>query len=127
MSGVTGGDVKLKFTPHLLPINRGILATLYANLTEGDSSLVRESFENFFKEEPFVDMLPGGQFPDTRSVRGSNFCKIGVQVSEDQGSVVVISVLDNLVKGASGQAIQNMNIMFGLDEKMGLNGLGLVP
>ena len=127
LSGVTGGDVKLKFTPHLLPINRGILATLYANLTEGDSSLVRESFENFFKEEPFVDMLPGGQFPDTRSVRGSNFCKIGVQVSEDQRSVVVISVLDNLVKGASGQAIQNMNIMFGLDEKMGLNGLGLVP
>jgi N-acetyl-gamma-glutamyl-phosphate reductase len=127
LSGVAGGGVKLKFTPHLLPINRGILATLYANLTEGGSSLVRESFENFFKNEPFVDMLPSGQFPDTRSVRGSNFCKIGVQLSEDQCSVVVISVLDNLVKGASGQAIQNMNIMFGLDEKMGLNGLGLVP
>ncbi len=68
-----------------------------------------------------------GQFPDTRSVRGSNFCKIGLQISEDENSVLVVSVLDNLVKGASGQAIQNMNIMFGLDEKMGLNSLGLVP
>jgi len=71
--------------------------------------------------------LPVGQFPDTRSVRGSNFCKIGLQISEDENSVLVVSVLDNLVKGASGQAIQNMNIMFGLDEKMGLNSLGLVP
>ncbi|MDA0237955.1 MAG: N-acetyl-gamma-glutamyl-phosphate reductase [Proteobacteria bacterium] len=127
LDGLTEGSVKLKFTPHLLPINRGILATLYANLTGGDSSVVRKSFETFFKDEPFVDLLPIGQFPDTRSVRGSNFCKIGLQISEDQNSVVVISVLDNLVKGASGQAIQNMNIMFSLDEKMGLNGLGLVP
>ncbi len=127
LNELSGGRVKLKFTPHLLPINRGILATLYANLTKCDLSMVRESFENFYKDEPFVDFLPIGQFPDTRSVRGSNFCKIGLQVSDDQSSVIVISVLDNLVKGASGQAIQNMNIMFGLDEKMGLNSLGLVP
>lgn len=127
LRGLAGTDIGLRFTPHLLPINRGILATLYANLVETNSQMVRTSFETFFENEPFVDVLPEGQFPDTRSVRGSNFCKIGVQVSEDERSVLVVSVLDNLVKGASGQAIQNMNIMFGMDEKMGLNGLGLVP
>ncbi len=124
---IAGTDIGLRFTPHLLPINRGILATLYANLSVPAAHEVRSSFEAFFENEPFVDILPEGQFPDTRSVRGSNFCKIGMQVSEDASSVLVVSVLDNLVKGASGQAIQNMNIMFGLDETMGLNGLGLVP
>jgi N-acetyl-gamma-glutamyl-phosphate reductase len=127
LNGMTGADIELRFTPHLLPINRGILATLYATLTERNAHLVRASFETFFENEPFVDVLPSGQFPDTRSVRGSNFCKIGVQVSESKNSILVVSVLDNLVKGASGQAIQNMNIMFGLDEKMGLSGPGLVP
>lgn len=127
LRGITGANVELRFTPHLLPINRGILATLYANLNERSAHLVRTAFETFFENEPFVDVLPVGQFPDTRSVRGSNFCKIGLQISEDENSVLVVSVLDNLVKGASGQAIQNMNIMFGLDEKMGLYSLGLVP
>lgn len=127
LRAISGTHIELRFTPHLLPINRGILATLYATLTEPNSRQVRASFETFFQNEPFVDVLPEGQFPDTRSVRGSNFCKIGVQVSENERSVLVVSVLDNLVKGASGQAIQNMNIMFGLDEKMGLNSPGLVP
>ena len=127
LNSLPGGDVKLRFTPHLLPINRGILATLYADLSDTSERDVRKAFENFFDNEPFVDVLPLGQFPDTRSVRGSNYCKIGIQVSEDSQSVLVVSVLDNLVKGAAGQAIQNMNIMFELDEKMGLNAPGLLP
>jgi len=127
LSGVSDSEIQLHFTPHLLPINRGILATLYSKLTSGDEHTVRAAYTEFYKNSYFVDVLPRGTFPDTRSVRGSNFCKIGVTVCDKTGVVKVISVIDNLVKGAAGQAVQNMNIMFGLNECLGLDLAPLVP
>jgi N-acetyl-gamma-glutamyl-phosphate reductase len=127
LSGVSDSEIELHFTPHLLPINRGILATLYSKLTSGDEHTVRAAYTEFYKNSYFVDVLPRGTFPDTRSVRGSNFCKIGITVCDKTGVVKVISVIDNLVKGAAGQAVQNMNIMFGLNERLGLDLAPLVP
>jgi len=127
LSGVSDSEIQLHFTPHLLPINRGILATLYSKLTSGDEHTVRDAYTEFYKNSYFVDVLPRGMFPDTRSVRGSNFCKIGITVCNKTGVVKVISVIDNLVKGAAGQAVQNMNIMFGLNERLGLDLAPLVP
>ena len=123
-----GEKVKFTFIPHLTPMIRGIHATLYAPLKEGvDGSSLQSLFESRYKDEPFVDVLPAGKFPATRNVRGVNRCQIGVTYLEASNMVVVLSVIDNLVKGASGQAIQNMNIMFGLDESEGLQGVALMP
>lgn len=117
--------VKLVFTPHLTPMIRGIHATLYARV---ERSLDLQSlFEGRYENEPFVDVLPPGSHPETRAVRGANICRIAVHRPQDGDTVVVLSVIDNLVKGASGQAVQNMNIMFGLDESLGLQQLALLP
>ncbi len=122
---VAGGEVGLTFTPHLTPLIRGIHATLYMGLIkEVDLQAV---YEKRYAGERFVDVLPLGAHPDTRSVRGSNMCRIALHRPRGGNIVVVLSVIDNLVKGAAGQAVQNMNIMFGLDESMGLNNLGLLP
>lgn len=126
----SGRSVNLTFVPHLVPMIRGIEATLYARLVTPPGPSVVElerHFVDFFAGEPFVDILPGGGHPDTRSVRGSNACRIAVTRQGDAGGVVVQSVIDNLVKGAAGQAIQNMNLMFGLEETAGLTGLALFP
>jgi len=128
LDACSGDAVKLTFIPHLTPMIRGIHATLYAPLKEGKEGLdLQAVFENRYRDEPFVDVLPSGQYPATRNVRGANYCQIGVCYLPANNMVVVMSVIDNLVKGASGQAVQNMNIMFGLDESEGLRTVALLP
>lgn len=118
-------SVRLVFTPHLTPMIRGIHATLYARLT-GPADL-QTLYERRYAKEPFVDVLPAGSHPETRSVRGSNMCRIAVHQPQGGDIAVVLSVIDNLVKGASGQAVQNMNIMFDMPESMGLEQVALLP
>ncbi len=121
-----GAPVGLTFVPHLAPMIRGIHATLYATLLDTRTDL-QKLYELRYADEPFVDVMPAGSHPETRSVRGANVCRIAVHRPQDGDLAVVLSVIDNLVKGASGQALQNMNIMFGLDERLGLNSPGLLP
>lgn len=121
----TGGEVDLVFTPHLIPMQRGILATLHVRLTR-DLDL-QQCFEQRYADEPFVDVLPAGVLPETRSVRGTNRCQLAVTPLEGGRRAVVTVVIDNLVKGASGQAVQNMNLLFGLDESAGLAQPALWP
>lgn len=123
---VCGTSIGLTFVPHLAPMIRGIHATCYAALAIEDPDL-QGLYEGRYANEPFVDVLPAGAHPDTRSVRGANMCRIAVHRPGDGERVVVLAVIDNLVKGAAGQAVQNMNIMFGLDETAGLQGIGLLP
>ena len=120
-----GENVGLTFVPHLTPMIRGIHATLYGQLLK--SVDLQALFEQHFVDEPFVDVMPAGSLPETRSVRGTNVCRIAVHQPENANTVVVLSVIDNLVKGASGQAIQTMNIMFGLDERTGINQIATLP
>ena len=120
-----GKPVGLTFVPHLTPLIRGIHATLYARLT--DAADVQALFEKRYANEPFVDVLPFGSHPETRSVRGANICRIALHQPQGGDTLVILSAIDNLVKGASGQAVQNMNIMFGLPETMGLELVGLLP
>ena len=126
LSAVSQGDVELVFVPHLLPIIRGIHATLYARLKEPGADL-HELFTNRYAGERFVDVLPRGAHPDTASVRGSNTCRMSVFRPQDGSTAVILAVEDNLVKGAAGQALQNMNIMYGLDEAAGLTQSALWP
>lgn len=121
-----GQDVGLTFVPHLTPMIRGIHATLYATVVDRGVDL-QALYEQRYANEPFVDVLPAGSHPETRSVRGANVCRIAVHRPQGGDQVVVLSVIDNLVKGASGQAIQNMNILFGLDERLGLSNVALMP
>jgi N-acetyl-gamma-glutamyl-phosphate reductase len=118
-------SVNLTFTPHLTPMIRGIHATLYARITKNAD--LQGVYERRYAAEPFVDVLPPGSHPETRSVRGSNMCRIAVHQPRGGATAVVLSVIDNLVKGASGQAVQNMNIMFGLEETLGLEQVALLP
>jgi len=118
--------VGLTFVPHLTPMIRGIHATLYGQIT-GDISEVQALYEQKYQNEFFVDVLPQGQHPDTRNVRGSNKCQIAIHQPQGSNTIVVLSVIDNLVKGAAGQAVQNMNIMMGLDETEGLKTVALYP
>ena len=116
-SKAAGQDVKVQFTPHLIPANRGILATVYV---KGDAEAVYETLATAYQNETFVEVLPFGEAPSTRHIRESNFCHIGVVADRRAGRVIVIAALDNLMKGSSGQAIQNANLMLGLDENAGL-------
>lgn len=126
LGDIAGAPVHMTFVPHMLPMIRGIHATLFARLSE-PSVDVQALFENFYANEPFVDVLPAGQYPQTRTVRGANRCQIAVEVPQGRDTVVVMATEDNLVKGAAGQAVQNMNILFGLPETTGLMQLGLLP
>lgn len=121
--------VSVTFVPHLLPMIRGIHATSYANLldTELSETELHALFLKRYADEPFVDVLPLGSHPQTRTVKSSNVCRISVFRPQGKSKVVVLSVIDNLTKGSSGQAIQNLNIMFGFDEKAGLNQIALLP
>jgi len=123
------GPVNLTFTPHLLPQVRGIHATMYTELLDPAVSLheLQAMFEKRYADAPFVDVMPLGSTPQTRTVRGSNMCRLALHRPQNRNTIVVLSAIDNLVKGASGQAIQNMNLMFGLPETMGLQGLALMP
>ncbi len=120
-----GKPIGLTFVPHLTPMIRGIQATLYARITQETD--VQALFESRYANEYFVDVLPAGGHPETRSVRGSNFCRIAVHRPQGGDVIVILSVIDNLVKGAAGQAVQNMNIMFGLAESDGLQCIALLP
>jgi N-acetyl-gamma-glutamyl-phosphate reductase len=120
-----GRPVGVTFIPHLTPMIRGIFATLYARLTRDVDA--QALYERRFEDELFVDVLPANSQPETRSVRGANVCRLAVHRPGGGGTVVVLAVIDNLVKGASGQAVQNMNIMFGLPEGQGLDMLALLP
>lgn len=126
LEDIAGSSVSLTFVPHLLPIIRGIHSTLYAELV-GDGVDLQTLYEQRYASEPFVDVLPDGVYPQTRMTKGSNYCRIAVSQPQNRNTVVVMSTIDNLVKGASGQAVQNMNIMLGLDEAMGLNNVALLP
>jgi N-acetyl-gamma-glutamyl-phosphate reductase len=128
LSEASGAPVIVNFTPHLMPMNRGILSTTYVRLKGGaDVGGLRECLAERYKGEPFVHVLPEGSAPATRHVRGSNLCLIGVFADRIEGRAIVISAIDNLVKGASGQAIQNMNLMCGLPETQGLQQAPLFP
>lgn len=120
--------VAMVFTPHLVPMNRGILSTCYAQLKKGvRAGQVREALEDKYRDEFFVDILPPGVFPSTKWVYGSNMVQIGIYADDDSGQVILVSALDNLCKGASGQAIQNMNLMLGIEETKGLKLAGVHP
>jgi N-acetyl-gamma-glutamyl-phosphate reductase len=129
LAQVAKRDIGLVFTAHLTPIIRGIHATLYARIVkEMDFQAL---FEKRYAKEPFVDVMPAGSHPDTRSVRGANVCRIAVhrppEGAQRSDTLVILAVIDNLVKGAAGQAVQNMNLMFGLPEATGLQNVALVP
>lgn len=126
LQGLHSQPVGLTFIPHLVPMNRGIHATLYARLTTQDVDL-QSVYETRYQAEPFVDVMPVGAHPETRSVRGSNQCRIAPHRPGNGDTVVILSVIDNLVKGAAGQAVQNMNIMFDLPETCGLDHVALMP
>lgn len=127
LSGMSGAEVGLTFVPHLTPMIRGIHATLYARMKAGAEAELQALFEERYADEPFVDVLPAGSHPETRSVRGANLCRIAVHRPQGGDTVVVLSVIDNLVKGAAGQAVQNLNLMFGLPENTALEIVPLLP
>ncbi|MCF6250700.1 MAG: N-acetyl-gamma-glutamyl-phosphate reductase [Methylococcaceae bacterium] len=129
LEGVANQSIGLIFVPHLTPMIRGIHATLYGRLNKSSDDIndVQTLFEQRYQNEQFVDVLPQGTHPDTRNVRGSNNCQIAIHQPQGSDTVVVLSVIDNLVKGAAGQAVQNMNLMFELDEKQGLTTVALYP
>ncbi len=122
LGDLAAGDVSVTFTPHLLPVSRGILSTIYADLKEDLSAPEPlHLYSEFYRDEPFVRICPEDTLPNINQVKGSNYCDIWLKVDNRTGRVIIISVIDNLVKGASGQAVQNMNIMFGLPEETGLD------
>ena len=123
-SELAGREVKIQFTPHLIPANRGILSTGYVS---GEAQAIHDALVAAYAEEPFVQVLPFGQVPSTHDVRGSNFVHIGVTGDRIAGRAIVVTVLDNLCKGSSGQALQNANLMLGLEETAGLMGAPLFP
>jgi len=125
LSNITASLVGLTFVPHITPMIRGIHATLYARLTADVD--IQALYENRYANEPFLDVLPTGSHPETRSVRGSNFCRIAVHRPQGGDTVVVLTVTDNLVKGAAGQAVQNMNLMFELPETLGIDHIAQLP
>jgi N-acetyl-gamma-glutamyl-phosphate reductase len=128
LSALARSAVTVSFTPHLIPMNRGILSTIYARFTrETDTARLHRLYEEHYGKEPFVRLLPVGRFPNVRNVKGSNFCDIGVYFDPRTGRAVVVTAIDNLVKGASGQAVQNMNLMTGSEETEGLRFAGLFP
>jgi len=126
LSAAAGRALTVSFTPHLMPMNRGLLSTIYLRAADGVGAL-RQSLVRAYGEEPFVRVVPQGALPATRHVRGSNHCLIGVFEDRLPGRAIVVSVIDNLVKGAAGQAVQNFNVVFGLPETAGLDQPPLFP
>ena len=123
-SKIAGRPVHVQFTPHLVPANRGILATCYV---KGDAQAIHNTLEKSYADEPFIEVLPFGEAPSTRHIRGSNFCHVGVSGDRLEGRAIVVAALDNLTKGSSGQALQNANLMLGLPETDGLMMAPLFP
>ena len=125
---IAGQDIRVTFTPHVIPLCRGILTTIYANLKGGqDLKTVEEAYRSFYRNEKFIRVFGPDRPQVSTNVRGSNFCNISLNLDERTGKLVVVSLVDNLVKGQAGSAIQNMNIMFGLEETAGLLHPGIYP
>ena len=125
---VAGQDVRITFTPHVVPLCRGILTTIYAQLSEGQTiETVKTAYDSFYNEETFVRVFGPEKAQLSTHVRGSNFCNLSLNVDERTGKLIVVSLIDNLVKGQAGSAVQNMNIMFGMDETEGLLHPGIYP
>jgi N-acetyl-gamma-glutamyl-phosphate reductase len=128
LSQLAQAEINVTFVPHLIPMDRGILSTLYVRLTKKmKTEDVLEAVQDFYRGEPFIRVYPKGKLPNTKDVRGSNLCDIGVTVDDSGARAVIVTAIDNLVKGASGEAVQNMNIMLGYPETMGLDVLPLFP
>lgn len=128
LSAVAGEIVSVTFTPHLVPMTRGILSTVYASLIEPlDTESLLEIYASYYEDEPFIRVLDKEVYPQTKSVLGSNYCDVGIEVDSRTGRVVAMAALDNLGKGAAGAALQNLNLMFGYDETDGLQSPGLMP
>jgi N-acetyl-gamma-glutamyl-phosphate reductase len=128
LSILAAADVRISFTPHLLPISRGILSTIYASVAPGfDREKIDLLYRNHYRNEPFIRLLQEDSFPATQYVRGSNFCDISYKIDPVTDRIIVMSAIDNIVKGASGQAVQNMNVMFGFAETAGLTTVPLFP
>ncbi len=124
----SGIDLQVSFTPHLVPMTRGIMCTIYSNMTVGKTTEeIIELYQSFYKEHPFVRVRPEGIIPGTKEVYGSNYCDIGFKVDDRTGRLMIVAVIDNLVKGAAGQAIQNMNLIQGWDEQTGLTNVPIYP
>ena len=128
LSQLARKEIGVTFVPHLIPMDRGILSTVYVRLLKGlKTEGLLHAFQDYYEGEPFIRVYPKGKLPNTKDVRGSNFCGVGGVVSEADHRAVVVTAIDNLVKGASGEAVQNMNIMLGYPETMGLDVLPLAP
>ena len=128
LSDISGKPITLQFTPHLVPMSRGILSTCYAKLKDGETAeRVDRAFQAMYKDEFFIRLRGRGAYPETKYVRGSNYCDIGWHIDERTNRVIVLSAIDNLVKGAAGQAIQNFNIACGFDEKLGIDMIPMYP
>uniref|UniRef100_A0A7C5AKW4 N-acetyl-gamma-glutamyl-phosphate reductase n=1 Tax=Desulfobacca acetoxidans TaxID=60893 RepID=A0A7C5AKW4_9BACT len=128
LSLLAGQPVKVTFTPHLAPMNRGILGTLYAQLVRSLSEQdLFTLYQEFYRDQPFVRLMPPGTWPSTQQVRGSNYCDLGFKVDRARGRVIIISAIDNLTRGASGLAVHNFNLMMGLPETSGLEAVPLAP
>lgn len=128
ISALAGREIRVTFSPHLMPMTRGMLSTIYINLKKDlELEELGKHYREYYKNEPFVRILNLGTFANTHHVAGSNFCDIGLQIDARNRRIILTSAIDNLVKGAAGQAVQNMNIMLGLDEKTALDSPGLFP
>jgi N-acetyl-gamma-glutamyl-phosphate reductase len=128
LSHLCGKKIIVNFTPHLLPVDRGILTTIYAPCIKKISSEdVVDIYKEMYKKEPFVRVLKYGMYPNIKNVRGTNMCEIGLKINGRTNTLIVVTAIDNLVKGASGQAVQNMNIMMGMKETTALDTIALFP
>ncbi len=128
LSIAAGTPLKVQFSPHLAPMTRGILSTIYIpNNKETDFKDIREVYDSYYGQEPFIRILDENVYPQTKAVYGSNYCDIGVKIDDRTNNIIIVSVIDNLVKGAAGQGVQNMNLMCGFDKEEGLRQLALWP
>ena len=128
LSELYGNEISVTFTPHLLPMNRGILCTCYGNLKNSyNYDEIKLIYEKYYHNEFFIRLTKKGVFPETKWVKGSNYCDIGFTLHKKTGKIIVIGAIDNLIKGAAGQAVQNMNLMFNLEEKTGLKSIPIFP
>lgn len=128
LSLLAKSSVKISFVPHIVPMNRGILSTIYVKANKStDTDELIDIYKGYYKNESFVRILERGKLPDTHHVIGSNFCDIGLEVDDRNNRFIILSAIDNLVKGASGQAVQNMNIMYNLKEDLGLESRAIFP
>ncbi|HYA12444.1 MAG TPA: N-acetyl-gamma-glutamyl-phosphate reductase [Thermodesulfovibrionales bacterium] len=128
LSAIAGKDIIVNFTPHLAPFDRGILTTIYSRLMKQmDTKKIIELYKKIYAREPFTKVLEEGRFPNVKNVRGTNLCEIGLMVNQRTNTLIIVTAIDNLMKGASGLAVQNMNIMMGFDEKTALDTVALFP